>query len=51
MTTEQIGRYRCEMCKMDFDSMERLTEHNVQQSPGTWPDAVPADVVTNGGMR
>jgi hypothetical protein len=44
MTTEQVGRFRCEACNIDFDSMKALIEHNVGQPPGTTPDAVPADV-------
>ena len=44
MTTELIGRFRCEACDIEFDSMEALIEHNVEQPPGTTPDAVPADL-------
>jgi hypothetical protein len=43
MATEQAERPRCELCNMDFDSLSELTEHNVQQPPGTTPDAIPAD--------
>jgi rubredoxin len=51
MATELVGRFRCEICDVDFDSMEGLTEHNVQQPPGTMPDAVPTDVESHGGAR
>ena len=44
MTTELVGRFRCEACDMEFDSMNALIEHNVEQPPGTTPDAVLADI-------
>ena len=44
MTTEQVGRFRCEACDLDFDSIEALTDHNVEQPPGTTPDALEADL-------
>jgi hypothetical protein len=44
MTTELVGRFRCEACDMEFDSMKALIEHNVEQPPGTMPDAVLADI-------
>ena len=51
MTTEQVGRFRCEICNMDFDSAEGLTDHNVEQPAGTLPDAGLADVESHGGSR
>lgn len=48
MATQQVARFRCEICNMDFDSSKGLTDHNVQQPPGTLPDAVPADFVSRG---
>ncbi len=49
MTTEQVGRFRCEICDMDFDSMAALTDHNVQQPAGTMPETIPPDFETHGG--
>ena len=43
MTTEQVGRFRCEACNLDFDSMNALTYHNIEQPAGTQPESVPAD--------
>ena len=45
MATQQIGMFRCEVCDLDFDSMDALTDHNVQQPPGTMPDDAPADLI------
>jgi hypothetical protein len=51
MTTEQVERFRCELCNVDFGSIAELTDHNVQQPPGTTPDAIPADFESHGGSR
>jgi hypothetical protein len=44
MATEQVVRFRCEACNMDFDSMAALTDHNVELPPGTMPDDMVADL-------
>jgi hypothetical protein len=49
MKTEQVGMFRCEPCNVEFDSMEALIRHNVEQPPGTMPDAVPADLESKEG--
>jgi hypothetical protein len=41
MATEQVQRFRCEICDLDFDSMEELIDHNVQQPAGMMPEPVP----------
>jgi hypothetical protein len=48
MTTEQVGRFRCEACNINFDSMRGLLKHNVEQPPGIMPDEVPADLQNKG---
>jgi len=44
MTTEQVGRFRCDACDIEFDSMKALIDHNVEQPAGTMPDELPADL-------
>jgi hypothetical protein len=44
MATVQVVRFKCDICNIDFDSKEALTDHNIQQPPGTTPDAVQPDL-------
>jgi hypothetical protein len=32
MTTELVGRFRCEACDIEFDSIEAFIKHNLEQS-------------------
>ena len=41
MTTELVGRFRCEACDIEFDSMEALIEHDVEQPAERYGTGVP----------
>jgi hypothetical protein len=41
MTTELVGRFRCEACDIEFDSMKALVEHNVEQPAERYETGVP----------
>ena len=41
MTTELIGRFRCEACDIEFDSMKALIEHDLGQPAERYGAGVP----------
>jgi hypothetical protein len=41
MTTELVRRFRCEACDIEFDSMEALIAHDVEQPMERYGAGVP----------